>query len=88
MAKKKMTIEELAGMVKRGFDNTATKGDLKRLEDIIKVMDDRISNLEDDVHDIKITMGPLVRMVVALESDMKSLSTRVNRLERKAGFSR
>ena len=29
MAKRKMTIEELAHMVKRGFDLTASKEDLK-----------------------------------------------------------
>lgn len=29
---KKMTIEDLAGMVQRGFENTATKDDLHQLE--------------------------------------------------------
>ena len=89
MAKQKMTIEDLAVMVKRGFDDTtsrmATKQDLVELR---KEFHERMSNVEDDVHDIKIALGPLVHVVAVLDTDVKNLNMRVNRLERKAGLAK
>lgn len=89
MVKQKMTIEDLALMVKRGFDDTtsrmATKQDLAELR---KEFHERMSIMEDDIHDIKIALGPLVRVVAALESDVQHLNMRVNRLERKMGLAK
>lgn len=57
----KMTIDDLAEMVKRGFDQTATKDDIKRLEHRIDILEYRVLNshanrldlLEDDIRKIK-----------------------------------
>ncbi len=84
-------------MVKRGFDRTATKDDIRNMatkddihdvKDDIRLLHDRINTLEDDVHDIKVAMGPVVRVVAALDSDVKGLNLRVLRLERKVGLTR
>ena len=84
-----MTIEDLVVMVKRGFDDVtsrmATKQDLTELR---KEFHERMSNIEDDVHDIKGALGPLVHMVAAMDTDIKNLNIRVNRLERKAGLAK
>ncbi len=62
---KKMTIEDLAVMVKRGFDETAKKADVetqfdemgKRLDRIENILiaghDRRLYNAEDDIRVIK-----------------------------------
>ena len=63
----------------------ATKQDLTELR---KEFHERMSNIEDDVHDIKGALGPLVHMVAAMDTDIKNLNIRVNRLERKAGLAK
>lgn len=64
MAKRKMTIESLAVMIKRGFDQTASKQDLavvkQDLADFRKEVHERFMTVGDDIKDIKITLGPLV----------------------------
>jgi hypothetical protein len=42
MAQKKMTIETLAYIINEGFKNTATKEDVKALEDRVTTRLDRI----------------------------------------------
>ena len=92
MSKQRMTIEDLAVMVKRGFDQTASKQDLadlrKEFWDVHKHFDERLRLIEDDVHDIKIALGPLVHMVAAMDTEIKNLNVRVNRLERKMGLTK
>ena len=85
MAKKQMKIEDLAVMIKKGFDSTATKAELQELR---KETLEGFRIMGDDIRDIKITLGPLVRMVAALDSEVVSLKNRVARLERKAGIGR
>lgn len=89
MVKKNMIIEDLAQMVNRGFGEIigkmATKEELRELR---RDLTDALRIVEDDVRDIKITMGPLVRMAGALEYDMRHLHARVNRIEKKVGLSR
>ncbi|MBU6415445.1 hypothetical protein KGQ34_04385, partial [Patescibacteria group bacterium] len=73
MAKTKMTIEQLARMVKRGFDQAATKDDLRNfatkddLRDFRKDMIEGFDHINAEIRDIKIVLGPLVRMVAAQE---------------------
>lgn len=43
MAKKRMTIEDLALMVKQGFDETAAKEDIKRVEGDMRQMEERLT---------------------------------------------
>lgn len=85
MAKKQMTIEDLAIMVQKGFAQTVTKAEL---QDLRKDMLEHFNLLEDDIRDLKNVAGPLVRIVAALESDMRSLNIRVNRIERKVGLAK
>lgn len=55
MAKKKMTIENLATLMQREF------------HDIRKDVAESFRILQDDVKDIKGSLGPLVRVVAAQE---------------------
>ena len=86
-----MTIDDLAVMVKRGFDQTATKEDLKRFatkEDfhaLERKMDagffavnSRIDLLREDISDL-----PDIREAVQNIPDIKE---RLVRVERKVGF--
>lgn len=61
MANKKITIENLAVMIKKGFDQTASK---QELADFRKEVRERFMTVEDDIKDIKIALGPLVRDVM------------------------
>lgn len=101
MAKKKITIEGLAtrmekgfesmaAMVKRGFDGMATKDDLKGMatKDDLKLVMAELDRMNSDVHDIKITLGPLVRIAAGHDREIQELRFRVNRLERKTGIGR
>lgn len=92
MSKKGTTIEGLAVMVKKGFDamdkrmdQMATKTELQELR---KEVFDQFELIHADIRDIKIAIGPLVRVISALESEVRSLRMRIDRLEKKAGFSR
>lgn len=86
MAKKKQTtIEDLAEMVKRGFDEMGTK--LATKHDLM-VLRDEVMRLGGEVHDIKMTLGPLVRVVATQENDFRTLRSRVDRIERKIGLGR
>lgn len=94
MAKKEITIEDLALMVQKGFAQTATKAELRELatkaelQDLRKDMLEHFGLLEDDIRDLKTVAGPLVRIVAALEYDMRNLNIRVNRIERKVGLAK
>lgn len=78
-------FDAMAVMVKKGFDDInsrmATKDDLK----IIMTELDRMNS---DIHDIKITLGPLVRIAAGHDREIQELRFRVNRLERKTGIGR
>jgi len=43
--KKNTTIDDLASMVARGFENTSTKSDIKRLEDKFSSLITKVSSL-------------------------------------------
>jgi polyhydroxyalkanoate synthesis regulator phasin len=66
---KPMTLDRLAGMVTRGFENSATKDDLNRLEKKV----DRIDYQVDELHDV------LKRFE---ETDILNLQRRVQVLEK------
>ena len=65
-------VEKLEEKVDAGF---------KAIVDVLDVM-------RDDLHDVKVTLGPLVRTVAALEDSVRILDKRVARLEAKAGVDR
>lgn len=75
MVKKAMTIDDLAGMVKRGFDETAKKTEMNaRFEAVDERFDgidkrlDRIENLLIRAHDNRIT---------ELEDSMRLVKTKL-----------
>lgn len=89
MAAKKLTIEDLAVMVKKGFDQTATRQYVderfKSVDEKFKLMIESMDFMRADIRDIKITLGPLVRMVAALDVDVRNLQHRMGKLEKRAG---
>ncbi len=85
---KKITIEDLALMVQRGFDETAKKADVdRRFDDIDKRfeqvdnrldhMDARLSNIEQDIAEIK--------KHFVYRYEFEDLMARVKYLEQKLG---
>lgn len=82
---KKTTIEELARMVKAGFDETATKHEVRAG---FQLLTDSLDLIRQDVHDIKPTLGPLVRYAATMEEKVLNLEKRVERVERKVGIAK
>lgn len=84
--------------VHKRLDHTATKQELQdmrkematqqELQELRKDMTEALRIIADDVHDLKVAMGPLVRVVAALETDVRNLNMRVNRLERRSGLAK
>ena len=72
-------IEELAQAVNRGFSETATKAQLQ-------LVADNLDLARADIHDIKITLGPLVRHVAAMEEKVLELEKRLERVEHHVGL--
>lgn len=50
---KEITIDDLAMMVKRGFDDTASKDDIKELKDEFSDLKDEFSDLKDEFSGLK-----------------------------------
>jgi hypothetical protein len=72
MPKRKMTIEDLAGMVKRGFDETSTKRDLESVR----------KDLKKDIHGLDTRMKNVEHLLLKQHSDqLRGLESRVKRLE-------
>ena len=70
MAEKITTIEELAAMVKRGFNTLATKDDLKALETKVDSMETKMASKDD-----------LKALKTSLETRLDHLDARVGRIE-------
>ncbi len=90
MARKHISLEDLAAMVKRGFEESASKEELaalgKNMQDSFYAVSGDLDAIRSDIRDIKATLGPLVRVSAALEREVQELETRVGRLEREAGI--
>ena len=78
---KKITIEELATMVKRGFDHTATKNDLEQLRGEMQqgffAVNSRLDLIREDTADLP-----------AMREELRDLRTRVDLLEQKVGLAK
>jgi prefoldin subunit 5 len=93
---KKITIETLAGMIKRGFDATASKDDLQKLEQKVDGLDRKVDGLDKRVGviDKKVDQGfqhinarlDLLRNDIsdlpAMRQELRDLGQRVDRLEK------
>lgn len=80
MAKRKMTIEELARMVKEGFDETARKGDLLVLRSDVASFQKwtmrRFDRVDEDLRMVKRQLPGLVN-----RHEFEKLETRVKDIE-------
>ena len=96
---KKITIEGLAVMIQNGFKETASKKEVderfKAVDERFKAADgtckaivDQLDLMRADIRDIKITLGPLVHMVAALDTDVQDLQMRMKRLEQKVALAK
>lgn len=74
MPKKNMTIEDLARMVKKGFDETATKNETATKAQIVKV-EERLNNIERRLDNIE-------KLILRQHSEqIKNLERRIQRME-------
>lgn len=90
MTKKKTPeelFEQLARMVKRGFDDTATKSDLitlnRELGGKFQTIADSLEQLQRDMREVKVVLGPLARGIVEHEERLGNLERRIGRVEQK-----
>jgi len=67
------TIDDLAVMIKNGFDNTASKKDVEEIRNDIAQIDDRLRTVE-------------TKLDRALYTELTHLEARVTRLEQKTGI--
>lgn len=81
----KADIEDFAQLVKRGFDETATKQEV-RLG--FQTVSDILDAIRADIHDIKMVLGPLTRTVAHMETLLREHDKRIERLERKVGLTK
>ena len=85
-----MTLDGLAAMVKRGFDQMSTKDDLKGLatKNDLKDIWDEMSTVHADVRYIRSTVDVLIRSEAGQDAAIQDLTSRVHRLEQKAGLAK
>lgn len=88
MPKKKSIEEQIEGLARiteRGFNDLearmATKQDVRLVGDILDL-------IQQDIRDLKVAMGPLLRTVTALEAEVRAHARRIERLERHAGMAK
>lgn len=79
--KRKTTIDDLAVMIKRGFDDTVTKADLqavkKELKEDISRLEREIAELRDDVSRLTPLPAGIERRLDRVEDDMRLVKTKV-----------
>jgi hypothetical protein len=80
------SIDELARLNQHEFLEVGDRLDRleKKTDDGFKTVVDLLDLIRADVHDVKITLGPLSRTVADLDGSVKYLDKRVSRLEEKA----
>lgn len=78
---KKITLEQLARMVKRGFDQIVkdTAEFKQDFNELRKYTAEGFDSVHSDLHDIKITLGPLAHIAAAHDAEIRNLQARVSR---------
>lgn len=95
----KMTLEKLAQMVQRGFEEVNGKFEFvatkKEIQAIRKEMDQRFQGVDNkidalylEVKEIKSVLPPLVRAMGHFEGEMLNFKQRLLRVEKKVGLSK
>jgi hypothetical protein len=92
---KPTTLEDLAAMINHGFTEAQTYMDkrlggmdqrLDRIDGILKDVVQELTATHEDVRYIRTTVSLLARNDAAQDAAIKTLSTRVARLEKKVGL--
>lgn len=89
MVKKKLTIEDLASMMSRGFHDVEKRlmGEIaNQVGGLRKDMLEALDRMNADIRDIKIVQGPMIRASAAHEHSIRDLTLRLQRVERKLGI--
>lgn len=79
MAKKNITLDDLAGMVKRGFDETkqdigVLQSDVEEIKGRVKNIENRVENIDERVENIeKLLLKQHTFQIQALEKRMKRM---------------
>lgn len=85
-------IENLAGMIKRGFDETATKEDFKRLDLRMDKFDGRMDRFENSLAHIDAQITAIDQDIVEMRKDLiprmeiEDILARLLLVERKLGI--
>ena len=74
-------INELALISARSFSEIQQQADSR-----LKLVIDRFEKVEDDIHDVKIAIGPLVSLVGMADHQISDLDLRLRRVEREVGI--
>ena len=92
---KKTTIEDLAAMIKRGFDQTATKEDMHALEQRTAGLETRLVHVEQKVDDgfqhVNARLDIIrddVSDLPAMREELQNLRHRLERVEQKVGLTK
>ena len=92
---KNITINDLAIMIKRGFDTMATKddldtvkSDLDNLKDVVKDIAEELKATHANVRHTRTTADFLVRNDIAQDEAIENFTARALKLEQKTGLVR
>ena len=95
MAKKKFTIDDLAVMVKKGFDQTATKEELRAITLRLDGLEKKVGGLDQKVDAGFFAVNRRIDLLhedisdlPAMREELIDLRKRVERVERKVGLPR
>lgn len=92
MKKNRVTIEELAGMIKRGFDATATKAAMEaRFAEVETRFDETatkedIARLEREIKELREDMAHLTRVPFTLERRVDHVEDDIRLIKTKVGM--
>lgn len=94
--KKNFAIDDLAIMIQKGFSDVNERMTTrKEVNERFQQVDEKINLIVEgmdfiraDIHDIKLTLGPLVRTVTQMENELQKFHLRLSRLERKTGIAK
>ncbi|OGZ43928.1 MAG: hypothetical protein A3J55_00655 [Candidatus Ryanbacteria bacterium RIFCSPHIGHO2_02_FULL_45_17b] len=78
---KKVTNEELARMIAKGFENTATKDDIKRLDGRMDTLDDRMDTLDGRMDHFEERMDRFEERMDRFDGRMDHMDARLGRIE-------
>lgn len=78
MKEEKITNEDLARMVAKGFEKTATKDDLKEVRSDLRTLESKVDNIDKNVKEINMKIHDI-------DDSVRRHSTRIERLEENAG---